>query len=202
MTSAVEFTNPDPVVSTEGGRILFKRAEHPVRVCEDEHGRRGLGYTPPAEQWASWTTRFETQSAYVAIVVLLGCPKCSGIIYLPHTPNAAKALAKFLGIPVRVKCSINPRGVIDSGVMCPHGCGFERKAGEIKLDEWTKIRRVYSAQIRRQGSLRLETVYTHAMDQKEALAHLALRPYEILEAGPAPAIGWLGDAETGKLFGG
>ena len=201
-SSVVEFTKPDAAVAVEGGRVLLARAEHSVRLCEDELGRRGLGHTPPREKWAAWTTRFETKGANVAVVVLVGCPKCGGIVYLPHTPNAAKALSKLLGVPVRVTHEINENGVVRPGVQCPHGCGFDRGAGLIKLDGWHKVKRVYSGQIRRKGSLRLETVYTHAADAQEALAHFALRPNEILEAGPAPAIGWLGDESTGKLFGG
>lgn len=201
-SSSIEFTKPETATSVEGGRIVLARHEYDVRLGEDEHGRRGLRGIPPREKWAPWTTRIGTQSAHVAVVVVLGCPKCGGIVYLPHTPNAAAALSKFLGVPVRAKCTIAPDGRIDGNVICPHNCGFERKPGWIKLDGWVKVKRLYSGQIRRRGSLKLETVYTHAADQHEALAHFSLQPDEVLEAGPAPAIGWLGNEKTGKLFGG
>lgn len=202
MSSSIEFTKPDAATSVEGGRILLSRYPHAVRFCEDELGRRGLGHTPPREQWSAWTTRTEPKAPHVAVVVLVGCPKCGGIIYLPHTPNSAKALSKLLGIPVRVTHAIDEQGVVRPGVQCPHGCGFDRGVAMIKLDNWHKVKRLYSGQIRRRGSLKLETVYTHAADAQEALVHFSLRPNEILEAGPAPAIGWLGDEQTGKLFGG
>jgi len=200
--SSIEFTKPDAVTTVEGGRILLARHAYDVRLGEDELGRRGLRGIPPREKWAPWTTRFETKGAHTAVVVIIGCPKCSGIIYLPHTPNSAKALTKYLGIPVRITHEISPEGVVRPGVVCPHNCGFERPTGAIKLDGWVKVKRLYSGQVRRRGSLRLETVYTHAADATEALAHFSLQPWEILEAGPAPAIGWLGDEQTGKLFGG
>ena len=200
--SDIVFTEVDAVRVADRGPVALKRAERAVRLVEDEHGRKGLGFAPARGEWSPWTTRVGTQNAFVAIVVLVGCPSCGGVIYLPHTPNSATALSRIMHAPVRVTHMIDPKGRVSPGISCPHGCGFERGVNAVKLEGWSRVKKLYSALVRKKGSLHLETVYTHAADRHEALVHIAPGKDEVIEAGPAVAVGWLGDERTGKIYGG
>lgn len=197
--SDIVFTQPDRVALVEGAPVYLTRAENQVRLVEDEHGRKGLGFTPPKGQWSAWTTRIGNQSktGKITVVAMIGCPKCGGIIYLPHTPDAAHALGNIMKMPVRVTHQIDRVGVVSPGIICPHKCGFERGQRDVKLVEWDRERRPYAAQMRHRKSNRIYTVYTHAYDQREACMHLAPGPQETAVTPPAPVIGWLGDEKTG-----
>jgi hypothetical protein len=154
----------------------------------------------------SWHARVVRNSKALhdtAIIVMIACPSCGGLLFTPHTDASAKALARMLGrsgpnVPKTATHSIDAVGKISPDVLCMHErCDFHRR---VYLDKWNKTKPLYCIAYTKRGSLELEFAYCHASDQREALFHLGGRPGDFVIVEVAPAVGYfVADEKKGTL---
>ena len=194
MTQAAIETQVHARASIDVRSIVLPRAKWET---EQVRGPRGVqtALRPQKGTWYGHIIRGRERHD-VTVIAVIACPSCNRLLFLSHSPEAAKGLRMMTGMPVPVAHQINHLGKVSPDVRCQHsGCGFHRR---VYLDRWLKTKPLYAIAYIEGSSGEIKIDYTHAVDRREAMFHFGPRANcQIIDM--APAVGHFFDEKTRKL---
>ena len=176
--------------------VVLPRAQWDHEMVTPHEGAAPrLAVTPQKGTWYGHVVR--GKSAHdVTVVALFACPSCGGVLFLSHSPEAARAVRGLTGMPVPVAHRINHLGLVQPDLKCQHGgCSFHRR---VYLDRWLKTKALYAIAYVEGAHGTIKIDYTHAVDRREARFHFGPRK-NVRIIDMAPAIGHFLDERTGRL---
>jgi hypothetical protein len=131
----------------------------------------------------------------ITVIPMLGCPGCGNVQFLSHSKEAAARIGDMLRRAVPVVHRIDHLGKVSPDMRCAYtGCGFHRK---VYLDRWNKTKPLYACAYVEGARGKIEIMYSHSVDAREAKMHMPKKGVRIIATGPA--IGFFVDEATGRV---